>query len=40
MRAEVTFVKDVLNGDDATEIRVRCKEVLSDTAGRDYREES
>jgi hypothetical protein len=39
MRVECRFIKDALNGDDATEIRVNLKEVLSDAAGRDYRDE-
>lgn len=39
MRVEVYFVKDVLNGDDATEIRVQLKEVLGEGAGKDYKDE-
>jgi hypothetical protein len=37
MRVECRFIKDVLNGDDATEIRVNLKEVLAE--GTDYRED-
>jgi hypothetical protein len=33
------FVKDSLNGDDTTELRVSLKEVLADAAGKDYKEE-
>ncbi len=39
MRVDCRFIKDVLTGDDATEIRVQLKEVLADAAGRDYRED-
>jgi hypothetical protein len=39
MRVECRFVKDVLNGDDATEMRVFLREMLADTAGKEYREE-
>ena len=39
MRVDVKFVKDVLNGDDTTELRVSLREVLSAGAGGDYREE-
>jgi len=34
-----TFVKDVLKGDDVNEIRVEVKEILTDGAGDDYKEE-
>ena len=37
MRVECRFIKDVLNGDDATEIRVNLKEVLAE--GTNYRED-
>lgn len=33
------FTKDVLNGDDATELRVELKEVKAGGAGKDYRED-
>ena len=36
---DVKFVKDVLNGDDATEIRVSLREVLSAAAGGEYHDE-
>ncbi len=39
VRAECHFVRDVLNGDDATEIRVQLKEVLGEGAGKDYKED-
>ena len=39
VRAEARFIKDVLNGDDATEIRVQLKEVLAESAGADYEDE-
>lgn len=39
MRVDVKFVKDVLNGDETTELRVSLREVLSAGAGGDYREE-
>ena len=32
-------MKDVLNGDETTEIRVSLREVLSDATNRDYRDE-
>lgn len=34
-----SFVKDILNGDDSTEIRVSLQEVLADAAGKDYKDE-
>ena len=39
MKVECDFVRDVLKGDEATEIRVELKEVLADGAGEDYHEE-
>jgi len=33
------FTKDVLNGDDTTELRVELKEVKAGGAGKDYRED-
>ena len=39
MRVEARFIKDVLNGDDTTELRVTLKDVLSDAAGKEYRDE-
>ena len=39
MRVDAVFVKDVLNGDDGTEMRVTLREVLADVAGRDYRDD-
>ncbi len=39
MKVECDFVRDVLKGHDATEIRVELKEVLADGAGEDYHEE-
>ena len=39
MRVDVKFVKDMLNGDDATEIRVSLREVLSAAAGGEYHDE-
>ena len=39
VRVDARFVRDVLNGDDATEIRVTLKEVLADTAGQEYQDE-
>ena len=39
MRVDCKFMKDVLNGDETTEIRVSLREVLSDATNRDYRDE-
>ena len=39
LRVDARFVRDTLNGDDATEIRVQLKEVLADTAGSEYQDE-
>ncbi len=39
VRVLCRFAKDVLNGDDATEIRVTLKDVLADAAGKDYKDE-
>lgn len=39
LRVEAAFVRDVLNGDATTEIRVTLKEVLSEGAGADYRDD-
>lgn len=39
MRVDCRFIKDVLNGDEATEIRVTVKEVLADAAGNDYKDD-
>jgi len=39
VRVDCRFVKDSLNGDDTTELRVSLKEVLADAAGKDYKEE-
>lgn len=39
MRVQARFVKDVLNGDDTTEMRVTLEEVLAESAGKDYRDE-
>uniref|UniRef100_A0A7S1CY18 Trafficking protein particle complex subunit n=1 Tax=Cyclophora tenuis TaxID=216820 RepID=A0A7S1CY18_CYCTE len=39
LRVECKFVKDILQGDDANEIRVELKEVLADGAGDEYKEE-
>ena len=39
MRIECRFIKDALNGDDCTEIRVNLKEVLAEGAGKDYRDD-
>jgi len=33
------FTKDVVNGDDCTEIRIELKEVKAGGAGKDYRED-
>ena len=39
MKVECDFVKDVLRGDEVNEIRVELKEVMTDGAGDDYKEE-
>ena len=39
MRVEVSFVKDVLNGDDSTEIAVALKEVIAEGANAAYNED-
>jgi trafficking protein particle complex subunit 3 len=39
MKVECHFVRDVLRGDDANEIRVELKEVLGDEMDEQYREE-
>ena len=39
VRVDCRFVKDVLNGDDTTEMRVTVKEVLADVAGSDYKDD-
>ena len=39
LKVECQFLRDVLRGDDANEIRVELKEVLVDGAGDDYKEE-
>jgi len=40
MKSKVYVVKDRLRGDEATEIRVELVEILKDTAGEEYREET
>lgn len=39
VRVDCRFTKDILNGDDATEMRVTLKEVLADAAGKDYKDD-
>jgi hypothetical protein len=39
LKVECNFVRDMLKGDELNEIRVELKEVLSDGAGDDYKEE-
>uniref|UniRef100_A0A7S2K8C0 Trafficking protein particle complex subunit n=1 Tax=Leptocylindrus danicus TaxID=163516 RepID=A0A7S2K8C0_9STRA len=39
LKVECTYVRDILRGDEANEIRVELKEVLTDGAGEDYKEE-
>ena len=39
LRVTCTFIKDVLSGDDATEIRVALQEVLGEGAGAAYQDE-
>jgi hypothetical protein len=39
LRVDCRFTKDVLNGDDTTEMRVQLREVLADAAGKEYRDE-
>ena len=39
LKVECTVVRDTLKGDELNEIRVELKEVLSDGAGDDYKEE-
>eukprot|EP00753_Platysulcus_tardus_P019683 PLAT7424.1.p2 GENE.PLAT7424.1~~PLAT7424.1.p2 ORF type:complete len:188 (+),score=71.82 PLAT7424.1:34-597(+) len=39
LRVECSFVRDLLRGDEVTEIRVDLKEVLEDAAGEEYKEE-
>jgi hypothetical protein len=39
IKVTCTFVKDVLKGDDVNEIRVEVKEILTDGAGDDYKDE-
>jgi hypothetical protein len=39
LKVDCNFVRDILRGDDANEIRVVLKEVLADGAGDDYQEE-
>lgn len=39
LRVDCTFIRDVLQGDDANEIKVELKEVLMDGAGEEYQEE-
>ena len=39
LRVTCTFVKDVLAGDDVTEIRVSLTEVLGEGAGKAYEDE-
>ena len=39
IKVNCTFVKDILRGDDVNEIRVEVKEILTDGAGDDYKEE-
>jgi len=39
LRVECVFTRDTLNGDATTEMRVTLKEVLSEGAGADYRDD-
>lgn len=39
LRVSCNFVKDVLAGDDCTEIKVTLQEVLGEGAGAQYRDE-
>ena len=39
MKVTCNFVRDVLRGDDVNEIRVELKEILTEGAGEDYKEE-
>lgn len=39
LKVECTIVRDTLKGDDVNEIRVELKEVMTDGAGDDYKEE-
>ena len=39
VRVDCRFIRDVLNGDDTTEMRVTVKEVMADVAGSDYKDD-
>lgn len=39
MRVDCDFVKDILRGDEVNEIRVELKEIITDGAGDDYKDE-
>ncbi len=39
LKVTCNFVRDVLRGDDVNEIRVELKEIMTETAGADYKDE-